>query len=213
VAFARATVALADDEKESVRVTRRDLVTVGVALATTACGPVTAKQPHVPIGPPVAVVHGASDVDIAIELNGEKRSLRLEPRVTLLDALRERLALPGTKMGCDMGQCGACTVLVDDRRVLSCLTLAAMCDGKKVQTIEGLATGDTLHAVQAAFAREDAFQCGFCTPGQIMSAVGLIREGHAKGDDEVREAMSGNICRCGAYPNIVRAVQRARNGS
>jgi xanthine dehydrogenase YagT iron-sulfur-binding subunit len=132
--------------------------------------------------------------------------LRLDPRVTLLDALREDLGLTGTKKGCDHGQCGACTILVDGRRVNSCLTLAIAAQGKSITTIEGLASGDSLHPMQTAFIEHDAFQCGYCTPGQICSAVGLIREGHAASDDDIREQMAGNICRCGAYPNIVSAV-------
>jgi xanthine dehydrogenase YagT iron-sulfur-binding subunit len=159
---------------------------------------------------------GASDAtgefDITLDVNGATRSLRIDPRVSLLDALRDRVGLTGTKKGCDQGQCGACTVLVDGRRVCSCLTLAIMARGAKITTIEGLATGDRLHPVQAAFASMDAFQCGYCTPGQIMSAVGLLAEGHAKTDDDVREQMSGNICRCGAYSNIVAAIQLARRG-
>jgi xanthine dehydrogenase YagT iron-sulfur-binding subunit len=135
--------------------------------------------------------------------------LSLEPRVTLLDALRERLGLTGTKKGCDQGQCGACTVLVNGRRINSCLTLAVMVAGEKIVTIEGLAEGEKLHPVQQAFITEDAFQCGYCTPGQIMSAVGLLREKRATSAAEIREQMSGNICRCGAYPNIVAAIQRA----
>jgi xanthine dehydrogenase YagT iron-sulfur-binding subunit len=136
--------------------------------------------------------------------------LSIDPRVTLLDALRERLNVTGTKKGCDRGQCGACTVHVDGRRVLSCLTLAASVHRKEITTIEGLASGDRLHPVQEAFIEHDAFQCGFCTSGQIMSAVAVIREGRARTDDEIREAMSGNICRCGAYPNIVDAIKQAR---
>ncbi len=142
-------------------------------------------------------------------INGERTVLALEPGTTLLDALREQTALKGTKKGCDMGSCGACTVLIDGRRVLSCLTLATRCEGKSIRTIEGLAEGDVLHPVQAAFLAHDALQCGYCTPGQIMSAVALIDEGHATSDDEIREWMSGNICRCGAYPNIVAAVREA----
>jgi xanthine dehydrogenase YagT iron-sulfur-binding subunit len=130
--------------------------------------------------------------------------------VTLLDALRERLGLTGTKKGCDQGQCGACTVLVAGRRVKSCLTLALMAEGEPITTIEGLARGDELHPMQAAFLSLDGFQCGYCTSGQVMSALGLIAEGHAQTDEEVREEMSGNICRCGAYPNIVAAIQRGR---
>jgi xanthine dehydrogenase YagT iron-sulfur-binding subunit len=143
-------------------------------------------------------------------VNGRRHELRLEPRVTLLDALREYLGLTGTKKGCDHGQCGACTVLVDGRRIYSCLTLAVMHVGAHVATIEGLPEGDKLHRVQQAFIEHDAFQCGYCTPGQICSAVGLLHEGHAHTDAEVRELMSGNICRCGAYPNIVAAVRDAR---
>jgi xanthine dehydrogenase YagT iron-sulfur-binding subunit len=155
----------------------------------------------------------AGDVEVTLQVNGEARALRLEPRVSLLDALRERLGLTGTKKGCDAGQCGACTVLVDGRRVLSCLTLALTAQGAKITTVEGLARGDALHPVQAAFLSHDAFQCGYCTSGQIMSAVGLLAEGHARSDDEVREGMSGNLCRCGAYANIVAAVQAARRGA
>jgi len=136
--------------------------------------------------------------------------LRVEPRVSLLDALREQLALTGTKKGCDHGQCGACTVLIDGRRVLSCLTLAVTAADAKVTTIEGLGSPEALHPMQAAFVAEDALQCGYCTPGQIMSAVGMVSEGHAKDDGDIRELMSGNICRCGAYPNIVTAIRRAQ---
>ena len=149
-------------------------------------------------------------LDLTLEINGQRHGLRVEPRVSLLDALREDLGLTGTKKGCDHGQCGACTVLIDGRRVLSCLTLAAMADGAKITTIEGLGSDEALHPMQAAFIAEDALQCGYCTPGQIMSAVGLVAEGHAKDDDDIRELMSGNICRCGAYPNIVTAIRRAQ---
>jgi xanthine dehydrogenase YagT iron-sulfur-binding subunit len=149
---------------------------------------------------------------ISLTINGEPRMLELDdPRVTLLDLLRERLDLPGTKKGCDRGQCGACTVLVDGRRINSCLALALSCDGAEVLTIEGLAQGEALDPVQAAFIAHDGFQCGFCTPGQIMSAHGLIREGQAGSDPErVREAMSGNLCRCGAYQGITEAVLQAQ---
>ncbi len=151
-------------------------------------------------------------VKVTLEINGKKHKLSLEPRTTLLDLLRERLQLTGTKKGCDYGQCGACTVHVDGQRVNSCLTLAVMQDGKKVTTIEGLADGDNLHPMQEAFIKHDGFQCGYCTPGQIMSAVACIREGHADSDEEIREYMSGNICRCGAYPNIVNAIKEVKNG-
>ena len=146
-----------------------------------------------------------------LRVNGQDYSIPADdPRITLLDALRDRLDLHGTKKGCDQGQCGACTVLVDGRRVLSCLTLAVSVTGSEITTIEGLARGDDLHPVQAAFIKHDAFQCGYCTPGQICSAVGVINEGHAKTDDEIREQMSGNICRCGAYVNILAAIKEAR---
>ena len=150
-------------------------------------------------------------IPLRLTLNGQPREIALDdPRVTLLDLLRERLGLTGAKKGCDRGQCGACTVLVDGRRINSCLTLAVSLDGAEILTIEGLAEGDRLHPVQAAFIAHDGFQCGFCTPGQIMSAVGLIREGHAGTDPErIREGMSGNLCRCGAYAGILDAVQDA----
>ena len=148
-------------------------------------------------------------ISIALIVNGVETSLRVAPWTTLLDALRDHLDLTGTKKGCDHGQCGACTVLVDGRRINSCLTLAIMKDGAKVTTIEGLAAGDALHPLQQAFIERDAFQCGYCTSGQICSAAGLIAEGKAKSADEIRELMSGNICRCGAYPNIVAAIQQA----
>jgi xanthine dehydrogenase YagT iron-sulfur-binding subunit len=149
-------------------------------------------------------------IDVELEINGQRYALLIEPRVSLLDALRERLGLPGTKKGCDMGQCGACTVHVGGRRVLSCLTLAVMADGQPITTIEGLAEAGELHPVQAAFIEHDAFQCGFCTPGQIMSAVALLAEGAATTDADIREHMSGNLCRCGAYPNIVAAIAAQR---
>ena len=154
------------------------------------------------------------NLSISLTVNGERRKVELEdPRVTLLDALREHLHLYGTKKGCDHGQCGACTVLVDGRRINSCLTFAVMHDGARVTTIEGLARDGALHPLQQAFVDHDALQCGYCTPGQICSASGLIAEGRATSADEIRELMSGNICRCGAYPNIVAAVrQAAREG-
>ncbi len=149
---------------------------------------------------------------LSVEVNGVTHRLSIEPRTTLLDLLREQLALTGTKKGCDHGQCGACTVHVDGQRVLSCLSLAVMQEGKKVTTIEGLANGENLHPMQEAFIKHDGFQCGYCTPGQIMSGIACIREGHAGSDDEIREYMSGNICRCGAYPNIVKAIADVKKG-
>jgi xanthine dehydrogenase YagT iron-sulfur-binding subunit len=150
-------------------------------------------------------------VKVTLDINGKKHKMSLEPRTTVLDLLRERMNLTGTKKGCDYGQCGACTVHIDGERVLSCLSFAVMQDGKKITTIEGLADGDKLHPMQEAFIKHDGFQCGYCTPGQIMSAVACIKEGHANSDDEIREYMSGNICRCGAYPNIVSAIKEVKN--
>lgn len=179
-------------------------------------------------GAAVAPIKAQNVVKVAFQVNGVPQTLELDSRVVLLDALRERLAWTGSKKGCDQGQCGACTVLVDGQRVLSCLTLAATLEGREVTTIEGLAQGDQLHPVQAAFIKHDGFQCGYCTPGQICSAVGVLAEAqrghvsHVTGDvrktttrltnDEIKERMSGNICRCGAYPGIVAAVQEVHSG-
>ncbi|MFC0710087.1 (2Fe-2S)-binding protein [Azorhizophilus paspali] len=151
---------------------------------------------------------GSAAYPITLDLNGQTRRLEVLPWTTLLDLLREQLGLSGTKKGCDHGQCGACTVLLDGKRINACLTLAVMHDGAKLTTIEGLAEGDRLHPMQAAFIRHDAFQCGYCTPGQICSAVALIAEGHALTTDDIREQMSGNLCRCGAYPNILAAIEK-----
>ncbi len=149
-------------------------------------------------------------IPLNLKVNNKPYVLKVEPRATLLDLLREQLHLTGTKKGCDHGQCGACTVHVDGKRVNSCLSLAVMNEGKSITTIEGLAKGDELHPMQAAFIKHDGFQCGYCTPGQIMSAVACVREGHANSKEEIREYMSGNICRCGAYPNIVDAIQEVK---
>ena len=159
-----------------------------------------------PAARPVEKFPTPAKIAITLVVNGVAHKLDVAPWTTLLDALREHLDLTGTKKGCDHGQCGACTVLVDGRRINACLALAVMQDGAAVTTIEGLANGSTLHALQQAFIEHDAFQCGYCTPGQICSAAGLIAEGRATSADEIREMMSGNICRCGAYPNIVAAI-------
>jgi xanthine dehydrogenase YagT iron-sulfur-binding subunit len=157
---------------------------------------------------------GPATMGVDLMINKQKVHLDIDPRVTLLDALRENLSMPGTKKGCDRGQCGACTVLVNGRRVNSCLTLTGLCQGADVTTIEGLADGDNLHPMQEAFIKHDAYQCGYCTPGQICSAVGLLHEGHAHTEADIHELMSGNICRCGTYNNIVAAIQevQATNG-
>ena len=155
---------------------------------------------------------GPGNFDVVLRVNGVDHTLFIDPRVTLLDALREYIGLTGTKKGCDQGACGACTVLLDGKRVLSCLILAAQCDGRDVTTIEGLAADGRLHPVQEAFIRHDAFQCGYCTPGQIVSAVALLQEGRAGSDEEIREFMSGSLCRCGAYPNIVAAIREIAAG-
>ncbi len=197
-------------------VTRRGLLAgtaTGVALpavlpASHAKAAETTQAPQPPT--PQAA---SEQIDIVLNVNGNRLPLTVEPRTSLLDALREQAGLTGTKKGCDLGSCGACTVHIDGRRVVSCLTLAARCQGKAIATIEGLASGGVLHPVQAAFLHHDGFQCGYCTPGQIMSAVALIKEGHAGSDAEIREWMSGNICRCGAYPNIVAAVRDAAQGA
>jgi xanthine dehydrogenase YagT iron-sulfur-binding subunit len=191
-------------------VTRRGLLlgtATGVALPAALASP-PAKADAAP--PAARTSAPASDrIEIVLQVNGNRLPLTVDPRTSLLDALREQADLTGTKKGCDRGACGACTVHIDGRRVLSCLTLAARSQGKAITTIEGLTPGDNLHPVQAAFLHHDGFQCGYCTPGQIMSAVALINEGHAGSDAEIREWMSGNICRCGAYPNIVAAIRDA----
>jgi xanthine dehydrogenase YagT iron-sulfur-binding subunit len=165
--------------------------------------------------PPQRAAAAVPSVDVLLRVNGREHRLTLDPRTTLLDALRERLHLTGSKKGCGLGQCGACTVLMDGKRVKSCLSLAALGEGREITTIEGLAQGDELHPLQAAFIERDAFQCGYCTPGQIMAGVACIEEGHAGSGQDIREWMSGNVCRCGAYENIVAAIQdaaRAKRG-
>jgi xanthine dehydrogenase YagT iron-sulfur-binding subunit len=164
------------------------------------------------VGAP-STVRGPEAGTVVLTVNGQVRELPIEPRVSLLDALREHLGLTGSKKGCDQGTCGACTVWVDGQRVLACLTLAVTCEGHEVTTIEGLSVADGLHPMQAAFIDRDAFQCGYCTPGQIMSAVKLLEEGHAGDDAEIAEWMSGNICRCAAYPNIRAAIRDVRDAA
>jgi xanthine dehydrogenase YagT iron-sulfur-binding subunit len=158
-------------------------------------------------------VRGPGPIPLTLVVNGERRRIDAEPRVSLLDALREHLDLTGSKKGCDQGTCGACTAWVDGRRVLACLTLAVSCEDREVTTIEGLAAGEELHPMQRAFVEHDAFQCGYCTPGQIMSAVKLLEEGNAATDEDIAEFMSGNICRCAAYPNIRAAIRHVRDAT
>jgi xanthine dehydrogenase YagT iron-sulfur-binding subunit len=195
----------------SLLVSRRELVAMSLvaafALVLEGCEKPREQTPPTTTG---GSPQPSPEIEITLDVNGEKKKLKIDPRTTLLDALRERLLLTGTKKGCDHGQCGACTVLVDDRRIKSCLLFALAAEGSRIKTIEGMATGDRLHPLQEAFIAEDGLQCGYCTPGQIMSAAGMLAEGHAESDADVREQMSGNICRCGAYTNIVAAIQRAR---
>ena len=185
--------------QSQMRFTRAAVASAGMAIAAEGTAQAAAAEAPADDGL----------IDVMLKVNGIQQRLRIDPRVTLLDALRDRLGLTGAKKGCDHGQCGACTVHIGGRRVLSCLTLAASANGKDVTTVEGLEKDGELHPVQEAFVSRDGFQCGFCTSGQIMSAVALLREGRARTDDEIREAMSGNICRCGAYGNIVDAVKQA----
>ncbi|PRX51382.1 xanthine dehydrogenase YagT iron-sulfur-binding subunit [Prauserella shujinwangii] len=213
--FADDALVPADGEHgaEAFMPTRRTvLVSAGAAAAVTVAagkGAGGAAWASAAGDTRVRTVGAGESVEVALSVNGQRRTVTVEPRVTLLDALRERLGLTGTKKGCDRGECGACTVLVGGERIKSCLTLAVMRQGAEVTTVEGLASGDELHPVQEAFIRHDAFQCGGCTPGQIMSAVACIDEGHTGSDAEIREWMSGNLCRCAAYQNIVAAVQDA----
>ncbi len=187
--------------------TRREFLAQVAATAVAPLAIANVAAPDATGAPVPAVTVAEVDVAARFSVNGKTFSLSIDPRTTLLDALRERLGLPGTKKGCDHGACGACTVLVDGRRVNACLTLALSVEGKAVTTIEGLADGDKLHPMQAAFIDHDGFQCGYCTPGQICSAVGMLREATPKSDAEIREAMAGNLCRCGAYANIVAAIR------
>ncbi len=183
---------------------RRGLLAGGAGAAAALPLLATAQAAPQKVGSPAR-----TKMDMILHVNGRDRHVALDPRTTLLDALRDHLALNGSKKGCDQGQCGACTVHIDGRRILACLTLAASVQGRAVTTIEGLAEGEALHPMQAAFIAHDAFQCGYCTPGQIMSAVACVKEGHAASDEAIREYMSGNLCRCAAYPKIVAAVKDA----
>ena len=193
---------------------RRELLKLGVVTGSAAV--VGELWPSAPAGAVQAAPAAASlyavpvpAVDVLLRVNGREHRLTLDPRTTLLDALREHLHLTGSKKGCGLGQCGACTVLLDGKRVKSCLSLAALAEGREITTIEGLAQGDELHPLQAAFIERDAFQCGYCTPGQIMAGAACIAEGHAGSAQEIRDWMSGNLCRCGAYDHIVAAIQDA----
>jgi xanthine dehydrogenase YagT iron-sulfur-binding subunit len=195
---------------ETRRVFLKQVAAAGAALAIA---PTLLNLPSIASAEPAtaSATGGVADaVKVNFRINGKEIALDFDPRVTLLDALRERLHLTGSKKGCDHGQCGACTVLVNGRRINSCLSLAVTHDGDEITTIEGLAHGEQLHPMQAAFIEHDGFQCGYCTPGQICSAVALLKENHANTDDEIREWMSGNLCRCGAYPNIVAAIKEAK---
>ena len=181
----------------------------GSALALSELWPESAMAAESTSGPAAGVASPLSPIDVALRVNGREHRLALDARTTLLDALREHLHLTGSKKGCGLGQCGACTVLIDGKRMKSCLQLAALVEGGEIQTIEGLANGEELHPLQAAFVERDGFQCGYCTSGQIMSGVACIREGHTRSAAEIREWMSGNLCRCGAYDHIVAAIQDA----
>jgi xanthine dehydrogenase YagT iron-sulfur-binding subunit len=199
------------DEHKCADETRRDFIKHSSLLTALAITPATLLKAAVNEWDEKASAFFET-VQVSLHVNGKDHQLTIEPRVTLLDLLREQLALTGTKKGCDVGQCGACTVHVDGKRVLSCLSLAVMQEGKEITTIEGISDGENLHPMQQAFIKHDGFQCGYCTPGQIMSAIACVKEGHATNDNDIREYMSGNICRCGAYANIVKAVASVSKG-
>jgi xanthine dehydrogenase YagT iron-sulfur-binding subunit len=194
---------------------REFLKKISATSIALAIGPTLLSLPGVAVAQPTATgpaPHLATN-HLTLRINGQEQTIKVDPRTTLLDLLREQLHLTGSKKGCDHGQCGACTVLVNGRRINSCLSLALMHEGDEITTIEGLANGDQLHPMQTAFLEHDGFQCGYCTPGQICSAVALLKENHANSDDEIREWMSGNLCRCGAYPNIVAAIKEAKTAA
>jgi len=199
------------EEMELTGNSRRDFLKKSSVITAIALTPVAAVKAS-DLRLDERLSDAIEQMPLNIEINGKQYNLKVEPRTTLLDLLREKLHLTGTKKGCDQGQCGACTVHIDGVRANSCLQLAIMNDGAKITTIEGLAKGDELHPMQEAFIKHDGFQCGYCTPGQIMSAVACIHEGHANSETEIREFMSGNICRCGAYANIVNAIKEVKAG-
>jgi xanthine dehydrogenase YagT iron-sulfur-binding subunit len=205
---ARTSAAAGTDAASDCQYSRREILQLAGGAASLAAVPGDVAQ-----AASSPTQEAATMARVQLTINGEARQLELDPRQSLLDVLRETLDLTGTKKGCNQGACGACTILLDGKRVVSCLTLAVMHDGAEVTTVEGLAKGEDLHPLQAAFIEHDAFQCGFCTPGQIMSGVGCIGEGHARSSEEIRFWMSGNICRCGAYPGIVAAIADAAERS
>ena len=188
-----------------------DRRSVLMGTVSTAATPMMTRAARAEGSPAAPAMNADKPVDFALTVNDREHSVAVDVRTSLLDLLRERLSLTGAKKGCDHGQCGACTVLIDGRRVLACLTLAVAAQDHNVTTIEGLANSGELHPMQQAFIDHDAFQCGYCTPGQIMSAIGCVNEGHAENDADIREYMSGNLCRCAAYPNIVDAVKQAKS--
>jgi len=196
-----------ESEPTAFEITRRETLRVGAAAGAVSLIPEARAKPLALA--PRSTTESGPTVAIATRINGSPVSLQIDARASLLDMLRERLGLTGAKKGCDHGQCGACTVHLDGRRIASCLTMAAKVDGREIVTIEGIADGDTLHPMQQAFIDHDALQCGYCTPGQIMAAIACVKEGHATSRDQIREYMSGNICRCGAYVGIVAAIEDA----
>jgi xanthine dehydrogenase YagT iron-sulfur-binding subunit len=206
--FERSAAEASMSESSSSKQSAFDRRAFMAGAAGSALVPITARVAAEEARAPAAQ-DPALPVDVTLRVNGKDKRLHVDARTTVLDALRDHLKLTGSKKGCDHGQCGACTVLIDDRRVVSCLTLALAAEGQEITTIEGLATDERLHPMQQAFIDNDAFQCGYCTPGQIMSAIACVKEGHAKSEADIREYMSGNICRCAAYPNIVAAVKQA----
>ncbi len=201
---------LEKEEIELLQKERREFLKQSVALAGLSFTPISvlANSQLIEVLVPVS---DAEKVKLSFTINTKSHDLLIDPRTTLLDLLREQLGLTGTKKGCDFGQCGACTVLVDGQRVLSCLSFAVMQEGKKVSTVEGLSKEGQLHPMQKAFIKHDGFQCGYCTPGQLMSAIACVKEGKAETELEIQEYMSGNLCRCGAYPNIVNAIVEVKN--